>query len=84
MEEQLALNPCQAFGCAEVVDRCCVFCDRHALMLSSDTYTRVARTYRPGKPASKAFLAALIDARVEIQYVEAVGHRPPQEARFEW
>lgn len=84
MLEQLALNPCHAIGCAEMVDRAVLFCDRHDRMLHSDIRTLAHRFYRPGKRPSKRFERYLQMAQEEILFAQSAGYRMPRAENFQW
>lgn len=84
MNEQLAMNACQAGRCAELVDRTAIFCDRHDRMLHDDTRRELLDSWRRGKPPSKRFIRALGVAREEIRYAELAGSREPRPAGLPW
>ena len=74
---------CHAMACSAAATNA-AFCDRHWLMLESDTQRVIARTYRDVKRESAAFFRALAQAQSEILFYVTNGHRMPRASAFEF
>jgi len=75
---------CNAIGCHAATLDTEAFCQRHWVMLESDTQKVIGRTFRPGKPPTASFNRALEFARREILFLQTNGHRIPRDRDFQW
>jgi hypothetical protein len=84
VEQQFAMNACQAGRCGELVERAAIFCDRHDAMLHDELRRELLDAWRPGRPPSKRYLDALVRSRDAIRHVETTGARVPREGELPW
>jgi hypothetical protein len=84
VEQQLAINACQAGHCLELIDRRAVFCDACDRLLHDELRRELLDAWRPGRPPTKRFLAVLERARTEIRAARAMGHRVQKDEKLPW
>jgi len=75
---------CHAIGCLALTLDTELFCERHVVMVESDTRRILARTFRPNKRPSKILEDMLALAQREILAFQHNGHKSPREQPFEW
>ena len=74
---------CEAVGCRAGILPTELFCQRHVVMVETDTRRILERTFGPGRRASAVLEKALETARAEILFVQTNGYRMPREQVFE-